>query len=103
MKTAAIIIVCNGEKFITKQLDNIYDTVDEIIIADNGPGFIDPPERMVEPFWSRKGEGMGLGLYLAKQIMESHDGKLEFPDSDEVDLYKGINKAIVALVFNKEA
>ena len=34
MKTAAVIIVCNGEKFITKQLDNIYDTVDEIIIAE---------------------------------------------------------------------
>lgn len=36
MKTAAVIIVCNGEQFITKQLDNIYDTVDKIVIAE-GP------------------------------------------------------------------
>ncbi len=72
-----------------------------IIISDNGPGFMDSPEKMVEPFWSRKKEGMGLGLYLAKQIMEAHGGVLEFPDSEEVVLYEGISKAIVALVFKK--
>lgn len=34
MKTSAVIIVCNGEEFITKQLDNIYDSVDQIVIAE---------------------------------------------------------------------
>lgn len=70
-----------------------------IIVADNGPGFLDPPEYLIEPFISRKPDGMGLGLHLADQVMKAQGGRLVFPDSNDVSLPKGLNGAIVALVF----
>jgi signal transduction histidine kinase len=46
-------------------------------VIDNGPGI--PPEklpRIFEPFVSTKGSGMGLGLPIAKEIIEKHGGEL---------------------------
>jgi signal transduction histidine kinase len=48
-------------------------------IIDSGPG--PNPEiadRLFEPFVSGKSEGMGLGLALAKQIIETHGGTLSW-------------------------
>ena len=70
-----------------------------IVVADNGPGFIDPPEYLIEPFISRKPDGMGLGLHIADQVMKVQGGKLEFPEPGDLLLPKGIDGAVVALVF----
>jgi len=70
-----------------------------IVLADNGPGFMDPPEYLVEPFISRKPDGMGLGLHLADQVMKVQGGKLVFPDRDDVSMPDGFDGAIVARVF----
>lgn len=78
------------------------DDYPAMVVADNGPGFIDPPEYLVQPFVSRKPDGMGLGLHLANEVMKAHDGRLEFPEEDETDLTKGFKGAVVALVFRKE-
>ncbi len=50
-----------------------------IEIEDDGPG-IRPEERdlIFEPLYSSKPKGTGLGLPLAKMLIESHSGKLEF-------------------------
>jgi C4-dicarboxylate-specific signal transduction histidine kinase len=73
-----------------------------LVVADNGPGFIDPPEYLVEPFFSRKPDGMGLGLHIANEVMKIHKGRLYFPDSSELSLPKGLTRAIVALQFKQE-
>lgn len=73
-----------------------------IIVADNGPGFIDPPEYLVEPFISRKPDGMGLGLHLADQVMKAQGGNLVFPDPEDVSLPEGLTGAVVALVFHSQ-
>ncbi len=46
-------------------------------IRDAGTG-IDPKDlpRVFEPFFSRKPEGLGIGLYLSLKIIEAHDGDL---------------------------
>jgi hypothetical protein len=35
------------------------------------------PERLFEPFWSEQGEGLGIGLYQARQFAVSASGSLE--------------------------
>lgn len=51
-------------------------------VEDEGPGV--PPQvraRLFQPFASTKGdEGLGLGLYMAKLIVESHGGRLDLLD-----------------------
>ncbi len=73
-----------------------------IVVTDNGPGFLDPPEYLVQPFFSRKPDGMGLGLHLADQVMRAQGGRLEFPERGDLSLPPGMNGAVVALVFGGE-
>ena len=49
-----------------------------IVVADTGTGFQDSPDRLVRPFFTRKPNGMGLGLYYANLAMELNGGKLIF-------------------------
>jgi PAS domain S-box-containing protein len=50
----------------------------EIEFADNGPG-VEPDalSHILEPLFSTKAFGVGLGLPIAQQIMEQHEGGLE--------------------------
>jgi signal transduction histidine kinase len=49
-----------------------------ILFADTGVG-IEPKRlpRIFEPFHSSRPEGLGLGLYLSKEIVEEHEGRIE--------------------------
>jgi signal transduction histidine kinase len=70
-----------------------------ILVADNGSGFSDPPEYLVQPFFTRKPDGMGLGLHLAEQVMTLQGGRIEFPEPGDLELPDGLDGAVVALVF----
>ena len=74
-----------------------------IVVADNGPGFQDRPELMVRPFFTRKPEGMGLGLYYASLAMDLNGGQLVFPQAGEVEVPDGFDGAVVAMVFQEAA
>jgi nitrogen fixation/metabolism regulation signal transduction histidine kinase len=71
-----------------------------IVVADNGPGFSDPPEYLVQPFITRKPDGMGLGLHIADEIMKTQGGHLLFPERTDITLPKGFDGAIVAIEFS---
>ena len=48
-----------------------------ISIRDSGPGIpADRLDRLFEPFFSTKQDGMGMGLCIAHAIIEAHGGKL---------------------------
>jgi signal transduction histidine kinase len=50
----------------------------EIAVADTGPGI--PPEnmaRILEPLYSTKARGLGLGLSMARAILEKNKGSLK--------------------------
>ncbi|KAF6676875.1 ATP-binding protein [Pantoea sp. EKM21T] len=74
-----------------------------IIIADNGPGFIDSGDELIQPFFTRKPAGMGIGLYYADMVMKAHSGRLLFPETHTIELPKVTNGACLALVFNKDS
>ena len=72
-----------------------------ILVADNGPGLLDPPDLLIQPFMTRKADGMGLGLYIANEVMRAHEGRLVFPARGDVGLPSGYGGACVALVFKE--
>lgn len=73
-----------------------------IVVADNGVGFErDAPANLVRPFFTRKPDGMGLGLYYANLAMELNDGQLVFPQPGEIDIPDEFNGAVVALIFKE--
>jgi nitrogen fixation/metabolism regulation signal transduction histidine kinase len=72
-----------------------------IAVVDNGPGFSIPAEKAVEPFITRRPEGMGLGLYFASLVMEQCGGMLTIHDMeefrDEIKIPKAYDGAAVVL------
>jgi two-component system sensor histidine kinase HydH len=53
------------------------DGLIELAVADAGPGV--PPElrgRVFEPFFTTRARGTGLGLAVARQIVEAHGGRI---------------------------
>jgi len=82
---------------------NITDELPDhlvIIIADNGPGFTLPTEDIVKPFISNKDGGIGIGLHIAYEVMNSHGGDLIFPGTGQFTIPSEFEMgAIVALAF----
>ena len=73
-----------SEKWIQIQLLETKDSSVELRIADSGPGIPKAMvEKIMEPFFTTKemNQGVGLGLPISKQIVESHGGEF-FVDTE---------------------
>jgi C4-dicarboxylate-specific signal transduction histidine kinase len=46
-----------------------------VSVCDRGAGIRDP-EKLFQPFYTTKSEGMGLGLAICRTVIESHGGRL---------------------------
>lgn len=63
---------------ISADLDtSIFPAMLRIQVSDGGSGIPESvSERMFEPFFSTKSDGMGMGLNICRSIIESHQGRL---------------------------
>jgi C4-dicarboxylate-specific signal transduction histidine kinase len=55
-----------------------------VSVRDSGPGFPGGiAEQLFEPFFSTKAEGTGMGLAIARSIIEAHGGTLSAENRDD--------------------
>jgi signal transduction histidine kinase len=72
------------ENSIRKSRDNKTQNELTISIIDNGPGI--PPEilpRVFSKFVTTSANGIGLGLYFSKKIIEAHEGQISAKNRDD--------------------
>jgi signal transduction histidine kinase len=70
-----------GKGSINVRLEQKDDSA-VVIVSDTGRGI--PPEdlpNIFRPFFTTKGNGTGLGLSLARRIVEEHHGRIEVTSS----------------------
>ena len=87
-----------------RQIEVLLDGDDGLMIfADNGPGVkADDAPYIFEPFYSGRGEdGRGLGLYIARQLLERHDYSIDIADTKRHKLLTGAN-FVVSFVKSEE-
>jgi C4-dicarboxylate-specific signal transduction histidine kinase len=87
----------NGAEAMADARPNAVDPVIRVIVkreggnvcisvVDQGPGVDEATaERLFEPFYSTKSDGMGMGLNICRSIIESHRGRLWVVNNIEAD------------------
>jgi len=56
----------------------------KLCVADRGPGIpAQAMEKLFEPFWSTKADGMGMGLAVCRSIIAAHHGTLDVENAPD--------------------
>ena len=64
-----------GDRLVTVRTRNIRPQTVQVSVQDTGPGLRDGTQELVfEPFYTTKPAGMGMGLAIARSIIEAHGG-----------------------------
>ena len=85
------VLYSNKSVFVNLTYDN---NLTSIKISDDGPGYSkDIFDKLGEPYISKNNNGMGLGIFISKNLIENMGGKIEFYNSE-------VNNAVVEISFN---
>jgi signal transduction histidine kinase len=72
----AINDVADGQRDLLITTEGTEDGV-RVGVRDTGPGLsLETSERLFEPFYTTKPNGMGMGLSICRSIVEAHGGRL---------------------------
>jgi signal transduction histidine kinase len=71
-----------GSREIRVSLDGTADDAVLVSVRDSGSGIAGDPQRIFEPFFSTKPDGMGLGLSICKTIIEGQGGSISAYNND---------------------
>jgi C4-dicarboxylate-specific signal transduction histidine kinase len=72
----AINDVADGQRDLLITTEGTEDGV-RVVVRDTGPGLgPETLERLFEPFYTTKPNGMGMGLSICRSIVEAHGGRL---------------------------
>jgi len=71
---------------ITVSVDDSSKKQVSVKITDNKGRPCKWPERLFEPFWSEKGDGLGIGLYHCRQLLSGIGGTIEAQAPDDKPL-----------------
>ena len=76
-------VAVNGQREIVTRTILLEGGAAEVSIADFGPGIPSGKLRQVfEPFFTTKSNGMGMGLSIARTIVEAHGGRIWAENQD---------------------
>ena len=85
--------IFHSSKTVTVKI-NYSDSNVKIIITDDGTGFSkDIIDKLGEPYISKNTKGMGLGIFISKNLIENMGGKLTFYNSKD-------ENAVVEIIFD---
>ena len=74
MEGQGVILISSN---LAQYLDRKLKSYVEIEIADTGPGIPESElEKVFEPYYTTKSEGTGMGLTIARKIIEDHRGEI---------------------------
>lgn len=69
--------IAAADRRVSIHLDVAEQGCVQVTISDNGPGLTsDQLDRIFEPFYTTKREGLGMGLSISKSIVNAHGGEL---------------------------
>ena len=88
MKQVVLNIIKNAVESCTSNIGQVSTTVFKdsdslyIYVKDNGSGMSkEVLENMLQPFYTTKEKGTGLGVSLSKEIIEAHKGNISYTSS----------------------
>jgi two-component system sensor kinase FixL len=73
-----------GERAVQLQVEDTGSGFIKTGVRDSGTGLSgDQLDKVFQPFYTTKGEGLGMGLSICRSIIESHGGRLWAENNDD--------------------